>query len=64
MSDKSQSAQLLIGFPGSTSRTSPSVRPQVARVVAGMCPTISTISSVAVAAFDTASGSIVITNSH
>jgi hypothetical protein len=30
-----------MGSLGRTSRTSPSVMPQLARVVAGMCPTIS-----------------------
>jgi len=47
--------QPLIGLPGSTSRTSPSVMPQLARVAAGMCPTISTTRSDALADFVTAS---------
>ena len=34
----SYAAQLLIGSPGSTSRTSPSVRPQMVRVAAGNVP--------------------------
>ena len=47
--------QLLIGSPGRTSRMSPSVIPQPARVVAGIWPTISTTSSGALVAFMTAS---------
>jgi hypothetical protein len=45
----------LIASLGRTSRTSPSVMPQVARVVAGICPTISKTASAAFADFATAS---------
>src|SRR5690349_4314764 len=45
----------LLAHRGSTSRTSPSVMPQLARVAAGMCPTISTICSDAFVAFVSAS---------
>jgi len=48
-------SQPLIGSPGRTSRTSPSVMPQLARVAAGMCPTTSKTASAAFADFATAS---------
>src|SRR6185295_13847900 len=48
-------SQPVIGSPGRTSRTSPSVMPQLARVAAGMCPTTSKTASAAFADFATAS---------
>jgi len=51
--------QPAIGSPGRTSRTSPSVMPQLARVAAGMWPTISTTASAA----DLATASVALSSS-
>ena len=52
--------QPAIGSPGRTSRTSPSVMPQLARVAAGMWPTISTTAS---ACADLATASVALSSS-